>query len=106
MSKPPFVIVLWNDAWSDATASVTISNAHDTHKPLVMETRGWLLVDDERGVSIASERCLDPEQETYYRGRSFVLRAMVQSVTEWPAPAKPRKPRAKRERKPKAESGS
>lgn len=56
MSKPPFVIVLWNDAWSDATASVTISNAHDTHKPLVMETRGWLLVDDERGVSIASER--------------------------------------------------
>jgi len=90
--EPPYIICIWEDAWGDATTGVTLKDVNDTHKATQMETRGWLLLEDEKGISIATERCLDPGQETYYRGRSFILKAMIKSITPVKL-VKPRKPK-------------
>lgn len=80
-NNPPFCVVIWDDAWGDAVQSATPQDAHEKHMPTVMETRGWVLVDDPKGVSVFTERCLDKDEE-YYRGRSFIPRAMIRSVTQ------------------------
>ena len=80
MIELPFVSCLWEDAWASATDDVTLENVEETHKPVLMETRGWLLKQNEVGVSIACERCLDAGT-TAYRGRSFILAGMVKSIT-------------------------
>lgn len=78
--NPPFVVVIWKDAWSDAVASTSLKDAHELHRPTVMETRGWCLVDNEEGLSVFPERCLDLGDEVY-RGRTFIPRSLVKSVT-------------------------
>ena len=80
----PLVIVQWADAWTNEM-SVTLEDAKASHKPMAVETIGWLLVDDEVGVSLANEHFDDGS----YRGRTFILRSMVRSVTVH-ALAKPR----------------
>lgn len=88
----PFVSILWDDAWIDTEEFVTIPSVHIKHKPMPVETRGWLLIDDDKGVSVANERCL--EDEGSYRGRTFIPRAMITSmeVLKTVKPRKPRKP--------------
>lgn len=93
LDKVPFVVCIWDDAWADATSGTTLQDAHEKHMPTVMETRGWLLVDSDTGVSLFYERCLDKGEE-YYRGRTFIPRSLIRSIT----PVKlssPRRPRAK-----------
>jgi hypothetical protein len=85
----PFVSVVWDDAWADATDSVGERDHDSKHKATVMETRGWLVRDDELGVSIFNERCLD-DGDGSYRSRTFIPRAMIKSVTHWKL-VKPRK---------------
>jgi hypothetical protein len=94
MTEPRFTIVRWHDAWADSVGAVTISDALLTHKPETIRTVGWLLVDDPMGVSLANEVCGDGS----YRGRTFVPRAMIVSVTvyELRAPRAPRAPRVPR----------
>lgn len=75
----PFVAVEWDDAWGDMHEIITPEEVGTKHKPTKMETRGWLLRDDERGLSIFNERCLD-EGDNSYRGRTFIPRAMVKKV--------------------------
>jgi len=84
-----FVAVQWWDAWADAHESVSPEDAHQKHKATLMETRGWLLCDDEKGVSIFNERCLD-EGDGSFRGRTFVPRAMIHSVEPVGNPRKKR----------------
>jgi hypothetical protein len=95
MPEPQFVSCLWLDAWADAHDSVTQADAKDKHKATLMETLGWLLVDDEAGVSLFSERCLDKGDEMY-RSRTFIPRQMIKSVTPYnltkPRKARPPKP--------------
>ena len=86
MSEPRYVNLRWLDAWSDPVDDVSIEKAKEKHKPLEMETRGWLLVDDETGVSIFCERTADQES---YRGRTFVPRGMVKSIEDFPKRRKP-----------------
>lgn len=74
-----FVSVLWDDAWK---ASVDEGDIGESHRPARMETRGWLLRADDIGVTLADERCLD--DDTAYRGRTFIPRAMIVSVTTFP----------------------
>lgn len=90
-----YVSVIWLDAWKSATDDVTLKTVEETHKPASMETRGWLLKQDEAGVSIANERCLD-EDDNAYRGRSFIPAGMIKSVTILNF-AKPRQKRVKKE---------
>lgn len=91
MEKPIFILLSWDDAWVDGTATVTLKDVGETHKPEVIETAGWLLKADDMGVSLANERCADGS----YRGRTFVPKAMVRKITYCDL-IKPRKPRAKK----------
>lgn len=50
------------------------------HKPMVIHTLGYLLREDDVGVSLANEYY--DEDETY-RGRTFVPRAMVISIKRY-----------------------
>lgn len=74
---PDFVIVTWLDAWVDGTGAVTLKDVKETHKPELIQTAGWLLLNDEEGISIANELCSDGS----YRGRTFILKGMIKSVT-------------------------
>lgn len=84
-----FVEVKWEDAWGDATVAVFPQDAHEGHKAEVIRTYGWLVLKTDKGVSIFSEKCDDGS----YRGRSFIPRAMILSLT----PLKLSKPRKKAE---------
>lgn len=90
-NHPILVLAVWDDAWGDAHESVSPHDHVDLkHKATVMQSVGWLMRDDEAGLSIFNERCLDQGEESY-RGRTFIPRAMVRSVTPVIKPRKPRK---------------
>lgn len=80
MASPQLVIVVWDDAWADGTDSIGEGDHDPKHRPTVMQTIGWLLRDDEKGVSLFNERCLDKGEEIY-RSRTFILRSMIRSIT-------------------------
>ena len=92
MTKLPFVIVEWNDAWVDGTEPINLSEVAIAHKPKVIKTAGWLLRQDNVGVSLANEYYSD---EDIYRGRTFIFAPMVISVTPHNL-VKPRRPRLPR----------
>lgn len=96
MTEPRYVGCAWIDAWADPVDDVSLEKAHEKHRPLEMETRGWLLVDNDVGVSLFVERTADRES---YRGRTFIPRGMIKSITDFPLK---RKPRAKKELPPPA----
>lgn len=85
------VLLTWNDAWADTDGFATMHGIAQTHHPMVIQTIGWLLQDDETGVSLANERSSADGTETF-RGRTFVPRLMVVSVTPFKM-TKPRMPR-------------
>jgi hypothetical protein len=82
--KLPLVVIVWDDAWVRAEESVAMGDVHATHKPMSITTIGWLLLENEDGISVANEYYDDT-----YRGRTFIPRAMVKSVTRF-ALTKPR----------------
>lgn len=91
--EPPFAICRWMDAWGDETGEATVANAHETHKATPMETAGWVLKDDQDGVSIFCERCTE-KSEYVYRGRTFVPRGMVVELVKYKL-TRPRLPKPK-----------
>lgn len=76
----PIVIVEWDDAQGSATKAFTIGEV--PHQAIVMHTLGWLVKDDMKGVSIATEAYLE-DGLTYYRGHTFVPRGMVRQITPY-----------------------
>jgi hypothetical protein len=76
-----FVVVLWDDAWIDATEPMTLEDVEARHKPLVVKTFGWLLKSDDKGVFLAAERYLDNTEHDVFRTSTFIPRAMIKSVT-------------------------
>lgn len=82
ISTKPIVVVRWNDAQSSATKVYT-ENETGYHAPIVMETLGWLLKDDDAGVSIVTE-VFSEEGLNNYRGHTFVPRGMVIDVIHLP----------------------
>lgn len=99
MTKLPLVVVEWDDAWIDGTEPITLTEAHVQHKPKVIVTLGYLLLDNAIGISVAAEYYKD---EDVYRGRTFIPRAMVKSVK----PYKLTTPRKERPKKDTQEGGS
>ena len=91
MDKPILVLAVWHDAWADGGDSTTVSEAYEKHRATTMQTIGWLLADNELGVSIFNERCLDQGEEVY-RSRTFIPRPLIKSVNPVIRPRKPRKP--------------
>ena len=66
MSAYKFAMVLWEDAWIDATEPMTSLDIESKHKPLVVKTFGWLLKESEVGVMLASERYLDESEHDVF----------------------------------------
>ncbi len=90
MRSLPFVEVTWNDAWVDGADPVNLADVAASHKPKVIKTLGYLLLDNDVGISLANEHY---EDEDVYRGRTFIHRPMVVTVTPF-ALTKPRKKRS------------
>lgn len=84
MKDQTLVLVEWWDAWGESEP-ISLQTVAGSHEPLLVRTLGWLLHEDERGVQVANEH-----YEGYFRGRSFIPRAMVKSVTPY-ALSKPRR---------------
>jgi hypothetical protein len=84
----PLVIVEWNDAWVRADIPVTLDDVASSHKPEVIITLGWVLRDDDAGISLANEY-----YDSTYRGRTFIPRGMIKAVTPYKL-SKPRKMKA------------
>jgi hypothetical protein len=78
--KPFLAVVIWDDAWSSGIESLSLEDIRKKHKASVMQSLGWICESDEKGISLASERCLD-EGEECYRGHTFIVRSLVRSVT-------------------------
>ena len=74
-SELPLVVVEWKDAWV-REEPILLSDAKSSHTPTIVTTIGWVLVDDDEGLSIANEH-----YDSSYRGRTFIPRAMVMKVT-------------------------
>lgn len=74
--------------WLDAHASSTTAYAeHEIpHSAIEIQTVGWLLRQDDAGISVANEYCADAT----YRGYTFVPTALIKSVEDVVKPAKKR----------------
>lgn len=70
----PLVIVTWNDAHGDSGSA--FSEHEIPHAPIVIDSVGWLLREDDAGVTVAAEFCHDGT----WRGVTFVPRGMIQAV--------------------------
>lgn len=75
------VLVTWNDANASATA-VYVKSTH--HQPTVMHTVGWLLDQDETGLSLACERFTGDDGQWNYRGLTFIPKGMATKVRRLP----------------------
>jgi hypothetical protein len=93
MDNLVLVTVVWADAHASAGDQLTVKELDDYHKPTIMETTGWLLREDDVGVTVANERCLD-EGDGAFRGRTFIPKSLIQSITPVIKSKKPRKPKA------------
>lgn len=81
----PLVIVEWDDAHTHAELPISVETVGDTHRPTVIHTIGWVLKEDEVGISLVNEF-----YDATYRGLTFVPAGMVRSVTRYTL-TKPRK---------------
>ena len=80
MAKPILSEVTWDDAWVDGDSPVDPLEVRISHKPQVIKTIGYILLQDEVGISIANEH-YDTEGVTFYRGRTFIPAGMVKKVS-------------------------
>lgn len=73
--------VWWEDAQGSATTIISKSSIEEKHKPIVMETMGWIVRDDEKGISICNERYTE-DGEVQFRGHTFVPRSLIVKVSK------------------------
>lgn len=85
-SPPILVAVEWNDAWHNKEDEVKLEDVATSHIPTRVTTVGWLLLNDDEGVSVFNET-----YEGKYRGRTFIPKPMVISINPVIKPRKPRK---------------
>lgn len=79
MDSYPDVVVEWDDAWVEGTEFVTMDGIIDSHLPWLVRTKGWLLLEDDKGISLANEMVVVDGRERF-RGRTFIPRAMIRRV--------------------------
>jgi hypothetical protein len=88
----PLAAVVWDDAKATAVEEYDLNEVRTQfHRPARYTTYGLLLVDDEKGVTLASEEGDDHN----LRGLTFIPRAMVVEVV-FLGRARAKKPRVKR----------
>ena len=81
----------WDDPNSSSVEVITEENIEQYHVPEVMKTVGWLLRDDEKGVSVCNETYLE-HGKPRWRGHTFIQRSLIKSVKPYTSPSK-RKPK-------------
>lgn len=91
LPKLPLVLIEWNDASFDANA-VDEDTVDAVHKPTVVLTLGWVLRDNERGITVVTEK-----YEGQYRGRTTVLRENIINVYPFKLATRTEKKEAKSE---------
>lgn len=92
---PQLCVVVWDDAWSSGIEVLTVKEIEEKHHPSVMQTLGWVIKSDEKGVSIANERCMDAGDECY-RGHTFIPKQLIKSITPFKLASPRRTRRAKK----------
>jgi hypothetical protein len=97
----PFVMVKWDDAWQDQDNFSTAHGITATHGPMLIETIGWLIQDDDLGISVVNERS-NQDGHDVFRGRTFIPRAMVRQVIPFNL-TRPRKIKLNSPETPKAD---
>jgi hypothetical protein len=76
MSK--LIKVQWLDAFGEVDK--TIYSEHEiSHKPLILESVGWLLKEDSEGITIAMD--WNPSEDFTYRNVGFIPSQMVMEVS-------------------------
>ncbi len=73
--------VWWNDPQASATDVIDNTTIKNAHKPILVETLGWILLDDEDGISICNER-YKSGAEWQYRGHTFIIRSLIVKVSK------------------------
>ncbi len=76
------VLVAWNDAWQDQENFTSAHGISLTHHPMIVETLGWVIQEDDTGISIVNE-CNEQDGAEVYRGRTFIPHAMIKKVTDF-----------------------
>lgn len=89
ISPKAMVVVRWKDAQSSTTKVYKEEDDANYHVPIVMETVGWLLKDDERGISVMNEAF--QEDGVNYRGHTFILRSLIMDIITIRKERKPRR---------------
>jgi hypothetical protein len=87
----PLVLAIWKDANTGNDDVVTPENVTTYHKSTLVHTLGWLLYEDEEGVTLVNEFYDD-----MFRGRTFIYRPMLVQLVPYnlsrPRKAKHEKP--------------
>lgn len=74
MTTKPLVICTWLDAHGTGIGAL---REHELpHEALEIHTVGWVLRQDEKGISLAAEECEDGA----WRGVTFVPQVLIKSV--------------------------
>lgn len=80
----------WVDANTGNDDAVTDDTIDNYHKPTIVNTLGWIMKDDEAGITLVNEY-----YDQTFRGRTFIPRICVVTVTDFKL-TKPPKDRAKK----------
>jgi hypothetical protein len=86
--SPQLALVVWNDAHADLDQAWIQADGY-SHAPLRVTTVGWIVKDDQEGVTLFSESIADTESASF-RARSFIPRGMIVDISPL-ASKKPRK---------------
>jgi hypothetical protein len=98
----PLAAVVWDDAKATAVEEYDLNEVRTQfHRPARYTTYGLLLVDDEKGVTLASEEGNDQN----LRGLTFIPRAMVVEVVFLGRARAKKKSRPKRQADAAAQPG-
>lgn len=73
-----FALVIWEDANGNATSEYAEDDMPGQHRPAVYHSWGWVVISNERGVTLVNEWC--PKDESY-RSRMFLPRGMILEET-------------------------
>lgn len=75
----PIVVVEWSDAYGDGQEQ-WFEGSEVTHDPLVVKTIGYMMKNDDIGVTLWQDMC--KEDGSSYRGKTVIPKGMIRSVTE------------------------
>ena len=72
------VLVTWNDAHGDPMQQVWTAADLTEHKPVVVQTIGYLYKQDEIGVTLFQE--LIEDETVSFRGKTFIPTGMIVKI--------------------------